>query len=59
MYVHTYTYILGCHPTVKNSDPELFLAEGTSGTKMQKNLRERRSSDRQKFVCNSRRGLEP
>ena len=24
----------GCHPTVKNSDPELFLSERTSGTKM-------------------------
>jgi hypothetical protein len=23
----------GCHPTVKNSDPELFLPERTAGTK--------------------------
>jgi hypothetical protein len=22
-----------CHPTVKSSDPELFLSEGTAGTK--------------------------
>jgi hypothetical protein len=26
----------GCHPTVKNSDPELFLSKRTVGTKMEK-----------------------
>jgi len=31
----------GCHPIVKNSDPELFLFEGTAGRKMEKNMRER------------------
>jgi hypothetical protein len=30
---------LGCHPTVKNSDPELFLSKITT-TKMEKSLRE-------------------
>jgi len=32
--------------TVKNYDPELFLSERTTGTKMEKNLRKRRTSDR-------------
>ena len=35
----------GCHPTVKNSDLELFLYKRTAGRKMEKKLRERRSSD--------------
>ena len=35
----------GCHLTVKNSDPELFLSKRTAGTKMKKRLRERKSSD--------------
>jgi hypothetical protein len=35
----------GYHPTVKTSDPELFLSRGTAGTKMEMRLRERRSSD--------------
>jgi hypothetical protein len=35
----------GCHLTVKNSDLELFLYERTTGTKMKKRLRERRSTD--------------
>jgi hypothetical protein len=26
----------GCHPTVKNSDPELFLSKRTAGTKMER-----------------------
>jgi hypothetical protein len=34
------------HATVKISDLELFLSEGTAGTKMEKSLRERRSSDK-------------
>jgi hypothetical protein len=32
----------GCHPTVKNSDPELFLFKRTSETKMEKKVRERK-----------------
>jgi hypothetical protein len=35
----------GCHTTVKNPDPELFLSKGTAGRKMKKRLRERRFSD--------------
>ena len=35
----------GCHPMVKNSDPELFLSKRTAGTKVEKRLRKRRSSD--------------
>jgi hypothetical protein len=31
----------GCHPTVKNSDPELFLSKRTAGTKIEKRLREK------------------
>ena len=38
----------GCHPTVKSSDPELFLYEGSAGTKMEKRMKERRSSGRLK-----------
>jgi hypothetical protein len=38
-----------CHPTVKNSDPELLLSERTSGTKLKKILRKRRSSNRPKL----------
>ena len=34
-----------CHPTVKNFDPELFLSKRTARTKMEKRLRERRSTD--------------
>jgi len=30
-----------CYPTVKNSDPELFLSQRTSGTKIEKSLRKR------------------
>jgi hypothetical protein len=37
-----------CHPTVKTSDPELFLSERNAGMKMEKGLRKRRSSDRPK-----------
>jgi hypothetical protein len=35
----------GCHPTVKISDPELFLYERTAGTKLEKSLRKRSFSD--------------
>ena len=45
-----------CYPTVKSSDPELFLSEGTAGTKMEKSMRERRSSDRAKLGSISREG---
>jgi hypothetical protein len=43
----------GCHATIKNSDPELFLYERTAGTKMKKSLRKRRSSDRPKLGTSS------
>jgi len=35
----------GCHTIVKGSDPELFLSKRTAGTKMEKKLMERSSSD--------------
>jgi hypothetical protein len=44
----------GFHPTVKNSDPELFLSKRTAGTKMEKRLRERRSSDQSNLGSISR-----
>ena len=36
-------------PTVKISDPELFLSERTAGTKMMTSLRKKRSSGRPKL----------
>jgi hypothetical protein len=35
----------GCHSTVKNSDPKLFLSKRPAETKMEKRLRERRSNE--------------
>ena len=49
----------GCHPTVKSSDPELFLSEGISGTKMEKSMRESRFNDRPKVGSSSREGPDP
>ena len=48
-----------CYSTVKSSDPELFLSEETHETKMEKSMRERRSSDRPKLESNSRGDLGP
>jgi hypothetical protein len=39
----------GCHATIKNSDPELFLSERTSGIKMEKSLRKRSFNNRSKL----------
>ena len=46
----------GCHPTVKNSDPELFLSERNAGTKLDKSLSKRRSIYRPKVGSSSRGG---
>jgi hypothetical protein len=49
----------GCHTTVKNSDPELFLSKRTAETKMERSLRERQSSDRPKLGSISRDAPRP
>jgi hypothetical protein len=46
----------GCHPTVRNSDPELFLSKRAAGIKMEKRPNERRSSDGPKLGSISRGG---
>jgi hypothetical protein len=46
----------GCHPTVTNSDPELFLSKRTVGTKLEESLRERMSSNRPNLGSISRGG---
>jgi hypothetical protein len=43
----------GYHPTVKNSNPELFLSKRIAWTKMKTRLRERMSSDRPKLKFSS------
>jgi hypothetical protein len=48
-----------CHFTVKNSDPELFLSERPTGTKMEKSLRKRMSNDRPKLRFNSGEAPRP
>jgi hypothetical protein len=49
----------GCHVTVKNSDPKLFLSKRNAGGKIEKRLRERHSSDRPNLRSISRRGSKP
>ena len=43
----------------QNSDPELFLSERIAGTKMEKRLGERKSSDRPKLGSSSREARGP
>ena len=47
-----------CCPIRIIFDPELFLFEGTAGTKLEKNMRERRSMDKPKLGSISRGGKE-
>ena len=49
----------GYHPTVKNSDSELFLSKRSAGIKMDKRQRERWFSDRPNLESISRGGLGP
>jgi hypothetical protein len=50
---------MGCHPILKNSDPELFLSKRTPGTKMEKRLRKRSSSEGPNLGSISREALRP
>jgi hypothetical protein len=43
----------GCYPTVKKSDPELTLSKRTAGTKVEKRVRKRSSSDKSKLGSSS------
>ena len=45
-----------CCPIRIIFDPELFLFEGTAGTKLEKNMRKRMSMDRPKLGFRSRKG---
>ena len=47
----------GYQPTVKISNPELFLSKRTAGTTMETSLRERRSSDRPNHLKRRHQGL--
>ena len=46
----------GCQPGVKNTDLELFLSKRTTGSKLEKRMRERRSSDQSNLRSISRGG---
>ena len=46
----------GCHLTGKSTDTELFLCKRTAGTKMEKRLRERWTSDQPNLGSISRGG---
>ena len=46
----------GSHPTVKNSEPELFLSKIIAGIKIEKKLRENQSTDRPNLGSISREG---
>jgi hypothetical protein len=49
----------GHQPTVKICDPELFLSKRTAGTKMEKRLRERSSSDLSNLDPSHRKAPRP
>lgn len=50
---------LCCHPTVKSSEPELFLSERTAATEMGWRLREGRFIGRPKLVSSCGETLRP